>query len=50
LGEGHILFDLVYNPELTLSLKKGLERGATVLSGVKMFVSQAEASWDIWNK
>lgn len=50
LDEGHILFDLVYNPELTLFLKKGLERGATVLSGVKMFVSQAEASWDIWNK
>jgi shikimate dehydrogenase len=49
LGSRHILFDLVYNPEITEFLKIGKERGCTVLSGIKMFHSQAERSWGIWN-
>lgn len=49
LGPDHILFDLVYNPEITSFLKKGQERGCTVLSGLKMLHSQAERSWEIWN-
>ncbi len=49
LNESHILFDLVYNPETTLFLKKGQERGCTVLNGLKMLVLQAERSWEIWN-
>jgi shikimate dehydrogenase len=49
LGSRHILFDLVYNPEITEFLKIGKERGCTVLSGIKMLHSQAERSWGIWN-
>jgi len=49
LGPGHILFDLVYNPEITSFLKMGQERGCTVLTGLRMLYSQAEKSWEIWN-
>lgn len=49
LGRNHILFDLVYNPEITSFLKIGKERGCTILSGIKMLHSQAERSWEIWN-
>lgn len=46
----HLLFDLVYNPEKTLFLAKGEERGARAVNGYDMLVYQAEASWEIWNK
>ncbi len=49
LKEGMILFDLVYNPEMTSFLKEGKERGCTVINGLKMLYAQAERSWDIWN-
>ncbi len=49
LGENHVLFDLVYNPELTSFLMMGKERGAAVLNGLKMLKRQAERSWEIWN-
>lgn len=45
----HYLFDLVYNPERTLFLKKGEERGAVVKNGYDMLLIQAEESWKIWN-
>ncbi len=49
LSGKHFLFDLVYNPERTLFLRKGEERGCTVLNGLKMLHVQAERSWEIWN-
>jgi shikimate dehydrogenase len=49
LTRNHILFDLVYNPELTSFLKMGKERGCTTISGLKMLCSQAERAWEIWN-
>jgi shikimate dehydrogenase len=49
LNENHILFDLVYNPELTSFLKAGREQGCTTISGIKMLHSQAERAWEIWN-
>ena len=49
LTEKHILFDLVYNPELTSFLKEGMGRGCATISGIKMLHSQAERSWEIWN-
>jgi shikimate dehydrogenase len=45
----HVLFDLVYNPEETLFLKKGKEKGAKVTNGLKMLHLQAEKAWEIWN-
>ncbi len=49
LNEKHILFDLVYNPELTTFLKMGQERGCRIINGLKMLYSQADKSWEIWN-
>lgn len=49
LTEKHLLFDLVYNPEQTLFMKKGLQNEAAVKNGYEMLVGQAEASWRIWN-
>ncbi len=49
LDNRHILFDLVYNPEVTTFLRKGKERGCTAITGLKMLISQAERSWEIWN-
>ena len=45
----HLLYDLIYNPEKTLFLKKGEEKGATIKNGYEMLVLQAEKSWEIWN-
>ena len=50
IGNEHFLFDLVYNPEETLFLKKGKEKGAKVQNGYDMFVYQAEEAWKIWNE
>lgn len=49
LTREHILFDLVYNPEITSFLKMGKEKGCIILTGLKMLHSQAEKSWEIWN-
>lgn len=49
LTPDHYLFDLVYNPEKTLFLKNGEERGASIRNGYEMLEIQAEASWRIWN-
>ena len=49
LNNKHILFDLVYNPEITSFLKMGLEQGCIIISGLKMLHSQAEKAWEIWN-
>ena len=50
LTDGHILFDLIYNPEQTRFLQEGASRGALTFNGREMFVRQAEASWRIWNQ
>ncbi len=48
LNEKHLLFDLVYNPEKTVFLRKGEEQGAYILNGHEMLIGQAEKSWEIW--
>jgi len=48
LGAAHYLFDLVYNPEQTLFMKRGLERGAHVRNGLGMLEGQALKAWEIW--
>lgn len=50
LSSRHLLYDIVYNPENTLFLQKGAERGATTKSGYEMWYLQALASWEIWNE
>lgn len=49
LTESHYLYDLIYNPSVTLFLKKGKEVGATIKNGQEMLEMQAEESWRIWN-
>ena len=49
LTPDNLLFDLVYNPEMTTFMKQGLAHGAKVENGLKMLHAQAEASWAIWN-
>jgi shikimate dehydrogenase len=49
LTTNHLLFDLIYNPEQTLFLKKGKMQKATTLNGLEMLRLQAEKSWEIWN-
>lgn len=49
ITEKHLLFDLIYNPEVTQFLAKGKEKGAVIKNGYDMLVLQAEASWNIWN-
>ena len=50
ISSDHVLFDLVYNPELSLFLKNGQDKGANTKNGLEMLHGQAIASWDIWNK
>jgi shikimate dehydrogenase len=45
----HILYDLLYNPDETLFMKKGKEKGAMVKNGLEMLLLQAFISWEIWN-
>ena len=44
-----ILYDLIYNPDETLFMKRGMEYGAEVKNGLEMLLLQAFASWDFWN-
>lgn len=47
---GHIAFDLIYNPEETVFLKRAKSRGAVTKNGHEMLVLQAEKAWGIWRK
>ncbi len=49
ISKKHLLYDLVYNPEETLFLQKGKEKGAAVQNGLTMLKLQAEKAWEIWN-
>ena len=50
ITSNHLLYDLLYNPEVTLFLKKGAEQGAVTKNGLEMLHLQALAAWEIWNK
>ena len=50
LTPDHLLYDLLYNPDETLFMKKGKEKGAVVKNGLEMLLLQAFAAWEIWQK
>lgn len=50
LSKSHLLYDVVYNPEETLFLKKGRERGCFTKNGLEMLYGQAVEAWLIWNE
>lgn len=46
----HYLFDMIYNPDKTLFLSLGEERGAKIMNGYTMLINQAEKAWEFWTK
>ena len=48
LNERNILYDLIYNPDETLFMRKGARNGANVKNGLEMLLLQAFASWEFW--
>ncbi len=44
----HLLYDLVYNPDETLFLKKGKDCGVSIKNGKEMLELQALEAWKIW--
>ena len=45
LTSDHLLYDLLYNPDETLFMRKGKEKGAVVKNGLEMLLLQAFAAW-----
>lgn len=50
LTPDHICYDLIYNPDKTLFMKKAAQHGAVAKNGLEMLLLQAFVSWNIWNK
>lgn len=50
LNRFHLVYDLIYNPEETLFLKKAKEQNSVTKNGLEMLELQADRSWEIWNK
>ncbi|HPE76305.1 MAG TPA: shikimate dehydrogenase [Draconibacterium sp.] len=50
ITDKHLLFDLVYNPEISAFLRKGMDMGAATKNGYEMLLLQAKKSYEIWNK
>jgi shikimate dehydrogenase len=50
MNQHTILYDLIYNPDETLFMKRGLEYGAEVKNGLEMLLLQAFASWEFWHE
>ena len=49
ITEKHLLFDLVYNPEITKFMQNGIDKGAIVKNGYDMLLGQAKKAYEIWN-
>ena len=49
LSPFNILYDLVYNPEKSSFLSKGVKAGCKIKNGLEMLEIQAIESWKIWN-
>lgn len=49
LNNRHLLYDLIYNPEITRFMKNGLEQGCEVKNGLEMLQIQAEEAWKIFS-
>ena len=50
LTPDHLCYDVIYNPEVTLFMKKAAEHGAETKNGLEMLLLQAFAAWKIWNE
>lgn len=50
MNKNVIAYDLIYNPEETLFMRKAKENGAIVSNGLKMLYLQAEKAWEIYGE
>lgn len=50
LTSSHLCYDLLYNPDETLFMKKANEQGARVKNGLEMLLLQAFTAWNIWQE
>ena len=50
LTPNHLLYDLLYNPDVTLFMKKGEEKGATTKNGLETLLLQSFTAWDLWER
>ncbi len=50
LTPDHLCYDLLYNPDVTLFMKRSREHGAEVKNGLEMLLLQAFVSWNIWDE
>lgn len=50
ITKSHLLFDLVYNPEVTRFLQQGATMGAVIKNGYEMLTLQALKSYEIWTE
>lgn len=50
LTPNHLCYDVIYNPDVTLFLKKSQQYGATIKNGLEMLLLQAFAAWEIWEQ
>ncbi len=50
LTHNHIVYDLIYNPQETLLLKKARAQGAFCKNGLDMLHRQADLAWKFWQK
>ncbi len=46
----HLCYDLLYNPDITLFMRKAAAHGAETKNGLEMLLLQAFAAWNIWNE
>ncbi len=50
MDEHTILYDLIYNPDETLFMKRGAQYGAQAKNGLEMLLLQAFSSWEFWHE
>ena len=44
-----IYYDIIYNPEETIMIKKFKENGVKTFNGLEMFMYQGQKSFALWN-
>lgn len=49
LTPDHLCYDLLYNPDVTLFMKRAQAYGVETKNGLEMLLLQAFAAWNIWN-
>ena len=48
LGNGQVVFDIVYNPLMTKLLEDARSQGAALICGIEMFLNQACLQFELW--